>query len=178
MSASAELNSVIVAEDNSSLRAVLRSFLVDCGLQVLLAADGVEAVTFAASTPASLVILDVKMPRMDGLQACAQIRSLPGYANVPIVMLSAHASQSVRDGARQAGARLFLAKPISYQSLRDGILPLLGGISIDRPPSFEWKRRGEPVPAYGESKELAQGRKLLDIYRQRKLTDRGSYRFD
>jgi len=178
MSASPELNSVIVAEDNSSLRAVLRSFLVECGLQGLLASDGVEAVAFAASTPAHLVILDVKMPHMDGLQACTHIRALPGYAAVPIVMLSAHAGQSVRATASRAGATLFLAKPISYLTLREGILPLLGGASITRPPLFEWKRLGEPVPAYGESKELAQGRKLLDIYRQGRLAARDSQGFD
>jgi two-component system chemotaxis response regulator CheY len=174
MSAGAELISVIVAEDNSSLRGILRSFLVDCGLQVLLAADGVEAVTFATSTAARMVILDVRMPNMDGLQACSHIRSLPGYAGVPIVMLSAHASESVRAAAKQAGATLFLAKPISNQTLKEGILPLLGSASAGQTASFEWKRHNEPVPAYGESTELAQGRKLLDIYRRGTLARRRS----
>ncbi len=161
-----DLNGVIVAEDNGAWRDILRTFLMDCGLLVLLVRDGAEAVELASSTSARLVLLDVRMPRMDGLQACAHIRGLPGYACVPIVMLSGYGNTATRAAAEQVGANLFLTKPISNFALRQAILPLLGVGLVGQAASFEWKRQPEPSPAYGETRELARGRKVLEIYRR------------
>ncbi len=174
MPSNVDLNSVIVAEDNGSWRDILRGALIDCGFSVLLGKDGVEAVEIASSTSARLVLLDVKMPRMDGLQACAQIRDLPDYADVPIVMLSGHSDTAMRAAAEQVGANLFLAKPISNFALRQAILPLLGLTLVDQAASFEWKRQPEPSPAYGETQALAQGRKLLEIYRRANVSAKSS----
>ncbi len=178
MPSDVDLNSVIVAEDSGDWRNILRGALTDCGFSVLLAWDGVEAVEAANTTSARLVVLDVKMPRMDGLQACARIRDLPGYARVPIVILSGHRSAAMRAAAEQAGANLFLAKPISSFAFRQAILPLLGVVLVEQATSFEWKRQPEPPPAYGEPKALAQGRKLLEIYRRANVSAKPSRRSD
>jgi CheY-like chemotaxis protein len=174
----ADLNSVIVAEDGGNWRGILRTVLMECGLLVLLVWDGLEAVEIASSTSARLVLLDVRMPHMDGLQACARIRDLPGYRSVPIVMLSGYANTEIRAAAEQAGANLFLAKPISNLTLRQAILPLLGATSVEQAASFEWKRQPEPSPAYGEAQELAQGRRLLEIYRRANVSAKPSRRSD
>jgi CheY-like chemotaxis protein len=172
------LNSVIVAEDHGSWRGILRSILMECGFQVLLAADGLEAVAMARSTPARLVLLDVKMPYMDGLQACVRIRDMPGYSNIPIIMLSGYGNDRIRAAAAQAGASLFLAKPISNLDLRQAILPLVGTASVESSASFEWKRQPEPSPAYGETQELARGLRLLQIHRRGSMTARSLRRSD
>lgn len=166
MPSDADLNSIIVAEDNAMLRSILRSFLDECGFRVLLATNGMEAVALASSTEARLVLLDVKMPQLDGLQACAWMRSLPNYASVPIVMVSAYGDAATRAAAESAGATLFLGKPISIIGLLEAIQPLLGKPVVERNPAFEWKRRTEPKPVYGEVPELAHGRKLLEICRR------------
>ena len=126
MPSHADLNSVIVADDSGQCRDILRTALMECGFLVLLVWDGLEAVEIASTTSARLVLLDVKMPHMDGLQACARIRDLPGYGRVPIVMLSGYGNTAMRAAAEQAGANLFLTKPISNLALRQAILPLLG----------------------------------------------------
>jgi CheY-like chemotaxis protein len=172
------LNSVIVAEDHGSWRGILRSILMECGFQVLLAGDGLEAVAMASSTPARLVLLDVKMPHMDGLQACVRIRDLPGYSHIPIVMLSGYGNDRIRAAAEQAGASLFLAKPISNLDLKQGILPLVGTASVETAASFEWKRQPEPSPAYGETQELARGLRVLQIHRRGSMTAKGLRRSD
>lgn len=162
----ADLNSAIVADNDLSLRSVLRSLLVAHGFRVLLAADGLEAVGFAESTLARLVILDLRMPNLDGLQACALMRRLPCYETVPIVMLTAYDDNTTRAAAVRAGATEFIAKPFTANNLLQGIMPLLGNASIKEPGSFVWKRGTEPPPAYGDTPELSQGRKLLNVYRR------------
>ena len=166
MPSNADLNSVIVADDSGQCRDNLRTALMECGFQVLLVWNGLEALEIASTTSARLVLLDVRMPHMDGLQACARIRDLPGYESVPIVMLSGYGNPAMRAAAEQAGASLFLTKPISNLALMQAILPLLGAASVQQAVSFEWKRQPEPSPAYGEKQELAQGRRLLEIYRR------------
>jgi two-component system, sensor histidine kinase and response regulator len=163
MPSAANSNRVIVAEDMGAWRDLLRSMLTGHGFQVLLADDGVAAVDYAKNTLVSLVLMDVRMPHMDGLEACSCIRSLPGYADVPIVMLSAYDNERVRDTAMRAGASQYLTKPISTQTLMERILPLLGVRTPERAASIEWTR--PPTPAYSENEELAQGRRLLEIYR-------------
>src|SRR4051794_19818086 len=113
---------VIVADDSSHWCDLLRSTLGECGLEVLPRRDGEEAVALAAQTSARMVLLDVRMPHMDGLTACARIRALPGYADTPIVMLSGYDNDGLREAARQAGATLFLTKPISSWELQRQLL--------------------------------------------------------
>src|ERR1700691_3534299 len=79
---------VIVADNDSMMRGLLRTVLEQPGRTLLLCADGMEAVELAEQTLATLVLLDLRMPRMDGIEACRQIRELPRYATVPIVILT------------------------------------------------------------------------------------------
>ncbi len=104
-------NGVILAENDALLRAIVRSVLVSAEQQVFLAADGLEAVGLARQFKARLVLLDIGMPRLNGLLACKTIRALPGYADVPIVMLTGYDNERMRQAARQVGANDFITKP-------------------------------------------------------------------
>ena len=75
---------VIVADNDSMMRGLLRTVLDQPGRTVLLCADGLEAVDLASQTLATLVLLDLRMPRMGGIEACMQIRELPRYATSPL----------------------------------------------------------------------------------------------
>jgi CheY-like chemotaxis protein len=74
-------------------------------------------VTLASRLDASLIILDINMPQLDGFQACAQIRRLPGYDGTPIVMLTADDGERVQAAASRVGATMFLVKPFSTTAL-------------------------------------------------------------
>jgi two-component system cell cycle response regulator len=116
---------VIVADNDLMMRGLLRTALEQPRRTVLLCADGLEAVEIAAQTLATLVLLDLRMPRMDGLQACRQIRELPRYATVPILILTVFDGDALRQRALRAGATSFLAKPFSRAVLLAAVSPLI-----------------------------------------------------
>ena len=117
--------SLIIADNDGSMRGILRSVLEHPRRVVFLAADGLEAVQYAQHTVADLVLLDMRMPRLDGLEACAQIRQLPRYKDVPIVILTAFDDERARRKAKRVGVTAFFVKPFSADSLRRGLAPLL-----------------------------------------------------
>ena len=111
---------------------------------------------------ARLVILDFKMPRLDGFAACAQIRHLPGYADVPIAMLTAFDDEEARAAARRAGVTAFLAKPFKPVDLLRGIAILVGsapadGGAVPEPVAIIWKRRQEPAAAVRRVGRIVRG---------------------
>jgi len=107
----------IVVDDDAMIRAILRSTLSSIGLDVQLACHGYEAVSLASRIHAALILLDLAMPGLDGVSACAQIRGLPGYERVPIIVLTAKLNPLVTQAAMDAGATLVLGKPFQPASL-------------------------------------------------------------
>lgn len=116
---------VIVAENDGMMRGLLRTALAHPGRSILLCADGLEALELASQTIANLVLLDLKMPRMDGIEACQRIRELPCYAAVPIVVLTVFDGGLPKQRALRAGASAFLRKPISRSDLLAVVNPLI-----------------------------------------------------
>lgn len=112
-----KLTGVIVADDDPLIRSILKSKLEAIDQEVFLANNGLEAVALASKVEASLVILDIKMPKLDGVQACDQIRKLPGYAQTPIVMLTFEDTARAQTLASRAGATMFLVKPFGSAAL-------------------------------------------------------------
>jgi DNA-binding response OmpR family regulator len=90
---------------------MIASMLTRAGHHVFPAVNGIEAVILARRFRAGLVLLDIAMPRLNGLLACETIRALPGYASVPIIMLTGYADPRMRRSARRLGADDFIAKP-------------------------------------------------------------------
>jgi CheY-like chemotaxis protein len=116
---------VLIAENDSMMRGLLRTVLERPGRKLLLCVDGAEAVELAAQTLATLVLLDLRMPRMDGIEACGLIRELPRYAAVPIVILTVFDGNVLKQKATRAGATAFLAKPFSRDQLLGVVNPLI-----------------------------------------------------
>jgi len=117
---------VILAENDGLMRGVIRSVLVRVEQLVFPAADGVEAVTLARQFRARLVMLDVAMPRLNGLLTCEAIRALPGYATVPIVMLTGYDEAPMRLAAQRLGANDFIIKPFRPDELVKRLAGYLG----------------------------------------------------
>jgi len=96
---------------------------VRLGYEVVAAADGVEALAVYETEHPDLVLLDVMMPRMDGLSACQKIRALEKKTGrrVPVLFLTARDSTHDKTSAALSGGDEFISKPISLEDLRDRV---------------------------------------------------------
>ncbi|ASP39660.1 hybrid sensor histidine kinase/response regulator [Bacterioplanes sanyensis] len=109
---------ILLAEDNSANQFVFKSILDAADLLVDVAADGEEAVAACQQRPYDLILMDISMPRMDGMQATQIIRQLPGgIAQVPIVAITAHALDGDRERFLTAGMNDCLTKPLQGDKL-------------------------------------------------------------
>jgi signal transduction histidine kinase/DNA-binding response OmpR family regulator len=110
---------ILVADDNLVNQKVAKRMLERLGHSVTLARDGGEAVNAVQTLPLDLVMMDVQMPTMDGLEATKCIRTWEaGRAHIPIIALTAHAMASQRDECLAAGMDSFLTKPILFDALK------------------------------------------------------------
>jgi two-component system sensor histidine kinase/response regulator len=103
---------VLVVDDNEANRSLARHTLEDEGYRVLLASGGEEAVAMAEREAPDCILLDVRMPGMDGFAVCERIRALPQGAHTPIVFLTALRDVETFDHALRAGGDDFLTKPV------------------------------------------------------------------
>jgi len=114
--------SVLLVEDNQTNALVARALLSNAGHQVTLVSDGQDAVRAVSQTAFDLVLMDVSMPVMDGLEATRLIRALPPpHRDVPIVAMTAHAFAEDRQMILDAGMNGYLAKPIRNVALLQAV---------------------------------------------------------
>ena len=117
---------VLVVDDVPQNRSMLLDTLTELGFAVVAAADGQEAVALAQQLQPDLILMDVMMPVMDGLEATRQIRRIPRLAELPIIAVSASAFPDDATRCRAAGATGFIAKPIEHETLLKALGEHLG----------------------------------------------------
>jgi two-component system, chemotaxis family, sensor kinase CheA len=126
---------VVVVDDTLMVRELQRSILERGGYAVRTAADGATALAMLNEIPADLVVTDVEMPNLDGLQLIAAIRSHPRMANVPVLIVSSHGTEEDRQRGMDAGADAYIVKTAFDEAgLLTAVSRLLG-------------RTGSPTPA-------------------------------
>jgi CheY-like chemotaxis protein len=108
---------VLAVEDNPVGLRVLRHVLQRRHFRVVCATTGREAIAAAKDHPVELILMDLQMPDINGLEASAEIRKLPGYENVPILALTANYSDQTREQCLAAGMQAFLSKPVDAHEL-------------------------------------------------------------
>ncbi|MBS0367691.1 MAG: response regulator [Proteobacteria bacterium] len=108
---------VLLVEDEPVTREVAREMLEETGLCVDVAADGEEAVTMAARNAYALILMDMQMPRLNGLDATRAIRNQPGHATTPILAMTANAFDEDRQRCLEAGMNDHLGKPVEPTAL-------------------------------------------------------------
>lgn len=118
---------VLVAEDNTVNQMVIRGLLGKRGHTVTLAANGREAVEQARSGDFDLVLMDVQMPELDGLQATRILRADPRTCDLPVIGLTANAMASDREAGLEAGMNDYLSKPVNLDALT-AVLQRYGGV--------------------------------------------------
>ena len=105
---------VLVADDDEKIRELLELYLTKEGFAVIQAADGAEAILKAQQLKPDLIVLDIMMPVLDGMEVCRQVRK---YSQVPVIMLTARTEDEDRILGLELGADDYLAKPFNPREL-------------------------------------------------------------
>ena len=108
---------MVVADDDPDIVDILTFNLEAAGYQVQSASDGAAALELATGTAPDLVVLDIMMPRMDGLQVLAALKAEPTTKEIPVVMLTAKTSDSDLWQGWEAGADYYITKPFDLEEL-------------------------------------------------------------
>ena len=158
---------ILVVDDEALLVKGIRFNLQHDGYEVITGCDGVEAVELAQSQNPDLIVLDIMMPRLDGLEACSKIRE---FSNVPIILLTAKAEDMDKLLGFDQGADDYLTKPFNILELKARIRALL-------------RRSGSPAKKEEPKNELVGGHIRLDLdgrnaYKGTELADLTAKEFD
>jgi PAS domain S-box-containing protein len=118
---------ILLAEDNEDNISMISEYLFTKGYRVEIARNGKEALDVVQHEPPDLILMDVQMPGMDGLEATRRLRANPEMSTIPIIALTALAMPGDRERCLQAGATEYMSKPVSIKNLTRMIQRLLAG---------------------------------------------------
>ena len=116
---------ILVVDDDENNRDLALEIFQPTGLSVEVAFTGVEAVEMATATAYDLILMDMRMPRMDGLEATRRIRRLPGYARTPILAMTGNTFREDREKCLESGMNDFIPKPVRLEELYTKLLEWL-----------------------------------------------------
>jgi two-component system chemotaxis response regulator CheY len=117
---------IMTVDDSASVRQMVSFTLNQAGYQVVEAVDGVDALEKLSETPVSLMLVDLNMPNMDGIELIKQVRNLSQYRFTPIVMLTTESQASKKQEGKAAGATGWIVKPFKPVQLLAVIKKVLG----------------------------------------------------
>lgn len=109
------MRTILVADDDAGFRELVSELLGDAGYRVLKASDGAEAWELLESSGADMAVLDLNMPRLDGLQLTQRIRAHPSYAAMPIMMMTIRELAQDQASGYDHGADEYLPKPFDHR---------------------------------------------------------------
>jgi len=118
--------SILAVDDSASMRQMVSFALKNAGHEVVEAVDGVDALSTAKNNKVNLVITDVNMPNMDGISLIKELRNLPDYKFIPILMLTTESAPEKKQEGKSAGATGWLVKPFDPDQLLATINKVLG----------------------------------------------------
>ena len=144
---------ILIVEDDSDCRELLKFFLRQSGYETVEAATGFEAVNLARVTRPDLIIMDLGMPAMTGDQATARLKADPLTSHIPVVVITAFSYGTLVDRARAVGAADILYKPFHFESLH---ATLQRHLSVNhQPKQLDTLESGAPSAASPSKRALA-----------------------
>jgi signal transduction histidine kinase/FixJ family two-component response regulator len=147
---SGDTRTVLIADDNGDNRALVRELLESVGFVVAIASDGADALRVMRRSVPDLILTDLVMPEMDGIALVRTVRGDPHLAGIPVIAMSASASEYTRQDALQAGCSAFLSKPLDLAALLTEVGTLLG---------LEWQRQEAAV-----ARERSEQNAILRVF--------------
>jgi two-component system chemotaxis response regulator CheY len=114
-------HTLLIVDDSASMRQMVSFTLKDAGYDVISASNGKDALTKLNGSKIAMVITDLNMPEMDGIELIRQLRGLPGFKFTPIVMLTTESQDTKKMAGKQAGASGWIVKPFRPEQLLDTI---------------------------------------------------------
>lgn len=112
---------VMVIDDSKTIRRTAETLLTRAGCKVITATDGFEALAKIADHRPDIIFVDIMMPRLDGYQTCALIKSNPKFSRTPVIMLSSKDGLFDRARGRIVGSDAYLTKPFTREELTDAV---------------------------------------------------------
>lgn len=113
---------VLLTDDSATIRMILKGLLKQLQItEIMEAQDGQEALTLLKSNTVDLVLLDIHMPNLDGLQCLEQIRKLPTGNSVPVIMITSDTDAKQIERANELGANAYIKKPFRIEGLREAL---------------------------------------------------------
>ena len=107
----------LVVDDSAAIRQLITIALEDAGINVVSAGNGREALAKLGATKFDLIITDLNMPEMDGIELIREVRGIPDYRFAPIIMLTTEAQDEKKKQGKAAGATGWIVKPFSSEQL-------------------------------------------------------------
>ncbi len=119
---------VLIVEDSDSTRAMMRSIVEDIGedFYVVEAANGFEALKILPAEDFDLIITDINMPDINGLELINFIKTTPRYSNIPLIIVSTESTEEDRRRGMALGANDYITKPFEPEALKESILKHIG----------------------------------------------------
>ena len=118
---------ILVVEDNERNLKLLRDVLEYAGYDVRTASTAEEGITLAINEPPHLVLMDLQLPGIDGIEALRRLRESPRTADIPVVAVTAQAMKQDRERVLEAGFNGYVSKPISVRAFPDQVRGFLSG---------------------------------------------------
>lgn len=122
---------ILIAEDERDIRDLIEFTLKYAGHEVIKAKNGDEAVKMASAEKPDLILLDVRMPRMTGYEACKVIKASDSTKDTPVIFLSAKGQQNEMESGMEAGADDYILKPFAPDQLNKRIAEILAKFGLE-----------------------------------------------
>lgn len=127
----AALPSVMIVDDSLSARRSLSALVQDLGYRPVTAIDGIDAVEKLSTTPVQAMLVDLEMPRMNGLELTTHVRLQDDYRNLPVIMVTSRSTSRHRQQAERAGVNTYLTKPYEEETLAELLHRYIAGVEME-----------------------------------------------
>ena len=116
----------MIVDDAISMRGLMSLTLKNAGYNVIEASDGVDALEKIGGSKINLIIADLNMPRMNGIELIKEVKKKPGFRFVPVVMLTTESKEEKKQEGRKAGAKAWMVKPFKPDMLLKVVKKIVG----------------------------------------------------
>jgi CheY-like chemotaxis protein len=148
---------ILYIEDNFQNRRLVKRLLTKKGYELIEAEDGLQGIAIAAREKPDLILMDINLPGIDGMEATSRLKSSPDLAHIPIVAVTAQAMRGDREKIIASGCDDYLQKPIDNDELINTVARFIGlGADVQKPPAQPEPISSETLPIKSAAETVAE----------------------